>query len=717
MKSNPTLVLLVILALGAFSPLFGESPVSFNGALLKEVVAAKGRTGEAMQPGEVVLLPSGLSALALEAAEEEVSLWEFFGLRGWDFIGPVGPEGALLAARDSKPREAFLVVGLAPRHRIAPDAARLKRAAGEEEVVLVVHASGDGKGLADALAGRFPGAAVSGTVARGASGRVGVRIAGDGAGELIHWLSHRPDVYTIQRGHGARLRNATARRWVQGGSAGEGAETLWQRGLYGQGQVIAILDTGADWRNLYLAEEGVVPPPVVGDDATLPADPTRRKIIAYQILEDAGKEDAMDSQGHGTSVAGNAAASLLGGDQFSTDVEVQNGVAPAAQLVIQDGGYEDNPCAEIPGLGCPVIGMLERLRQAHSLGATIHNNSWGDQEEAEVQNIYTPVGMDMDLMTWEHPEFLIVCAGGNDGRRGDDSVGTPSTAKNVLSVGATNNPNANTMTTFSSNGWTEDMRFKPDLVAPGVTRAPRWMPDATEPHSETRHVAGTSMASPITAGAAALVRQYYTEGWHPTGTPAATDVMTTPSAALIKATLIAGTTPLTNEPAPPARRQGWGRVHLDNALYFEGDSRRTIVHDVESAFATAADDPHQFEFFSRGDAGAGDLVFVLCYTDYPGTPGVLPVLVNDLDLEVIGPDGAFHRGNSFDPETGFSRPGGSADRRNNVEVIRLPPAHGVYTIRIAPASLTMAGQGFALVAAGDIIDAAEAGPPDGWLLQ
>lgn len=707
---------ILILLVVALSPsLLGMEPVvRFNGVPLEEIALEKGAPGQ-LETGEVVLLPSGLAAIALEAAEEGVPLHDFFRARGWDFIGPVGPEAALVAARE-KEAAPLPVVALASSHRIAPDLAALK-VAGEEEVPLVLHASGDGSSLAGEIARRFPFAQVTGTVRRGASGRIGLRVPGGRAAEVLRWLSNQPSVYTIQRGHGARLHNATARRWVQGGNAGEGAESLWERGLYGQGQVIAILDTGADWRNLYLAEEGAVPPPDVGEDASLPPDPTRRKIIAYQILEGAGKEEAMDSQGHGTSVAGNAAASLLGDEEFSTNADIQNGVAPAARLVIQDGGFEENPCAEIPGLGCPVIGFLERLEQARSLGATIHNNSWGDQEEAEIQNIYTPVGMDMDLMAWNHPEFLIVSAAGNDGRRGEDTVGTPSTAKNALSVAATNNPDANTMATFSSIGWTEDSRFKPDLAAPGVTRAPRWLPDATGPHSSTRLVAGTSMASPVTAGAAALARQYYTEGWHPSGTPRAEDSITTPSSALLRATLVAGTDPMPGEPAPPSRRQGWGRVNLENALHFAGDRRLLWVRDEADAFASATDTPHEYALFSTGDPSAGDLRIVLVYTDYPGTPGVEPVLVNDLDLEVIGPDGSFHRGNSLDSTTGFSIAGGPADRRNNIEVVRLPAAHGVHTVRVAPASLPIAGQGYALVAVGGLFDLARANPPDGWLLR
>ena len=77
------------------------------------------------------------------------------------------------------------------------------------------------------------------------------------------------------------------------------------------------------------------------------------------------------------------------------------------------------------------------------------------------------------------------------------------------------------------------------------------------------------------AGFAALVRQYFTDGYYPTGAEVSTNGFT-PSAALVKATLVnsaiamtgTGTTPI------PSNCQGWGRVLLENALFFTGQPRR-----------------------------------------------------------------------------------------------------------------------------------------------
>lgn len=47
------------------------------------------------------------------------------------------------------------------------------------------------------------------------------------------------------------------------------------------------------------------------------------------------------------------------------------------------------------------------------------------------------------------------------------------------------------------------------------------------------------MATPVVAGSAALVRQYFMDGYYPSGTKTQDDAFT-PSSALIKAVMISG---------------------------------------------------------------------------------------------------------------------------------------------------------------------------------
>ena len=103
--------------------------------------------------------------------------------------------------------------------------------------------------------------------------------------------------------------------------------------------------------------------------------------------------------------------------------------------------------------------------------------------------------------------------------------------------------------TFSSVGPTFDGRTKPDVIAPGhlIISARAGSNPATcanpgyTPGSRGSRLlvgkSGTSMATPITAGNAALVRQYFTYGYYPTGAIAMGSGFT-PSAALLKAVLI-----------------------------------------------------------------------------------------------------------------------------------------------------------------------------------
>ena len=103
---------------------------------------------------------------------------------------------------------------------------------------------------------------------------------------------------------------------------------------------------------------------------------------------------------------------------------------------------------------------------------------------------------------------------------------------------------------FSSRGPMEDKRIKPDIMAPGtgiMSAASDGSLSSPNQCSSTDVVemSGTSMATPIVAGAAGIVRQYFEEGRLMNGMRDALAKRSfAPSAALVKALIIHSGTPL-----------------------------------------------------------------------------------------------------------------------------------------------------------------------------
>jgi hypothetical protein len=202
------------------------------------------------------------------------------------------------------------------------------------------------------------------------------------------------------------------------------------------------------------------------------------------------------------------------------------------------------------------------------------------------------------------------------------------------------------------------------------------------------------MATPAVAGCTMLVRDYFAQGFYPLGAADAA-YSAEVSAALIKALLVNTSTEM-GSADEPNHNEGWGRVLLEDALYFEGDSRELRAEDEEVGLATGEEAVFSYEV----DSSAQPLEIVLVWTDYPGATNANPALVNNLNLTVVSPGGTTYLGNVY--SGGQSTTGGTTDVKNVEECVRRSsPEVGIWTITVGAANVPQGGhQPFALVTTG-----------------
>ncbi len=527
-------------------------------------------------------------------------------------------------------------------------------------------------------------------------------------------LARLSDVFWIDLEPRRDLLNDTT-IWVgqSGLSAGQ-TTPIFAHGIFGEGQTVGIIDTGIDPDMCFFRDTTLgLPPTNVCNGGTV-ANQSQRKVVAVNFLWSTDCSGGIsntewDNHGHGSHVAGTVA-----GDNFANPLihDTADGMAPGAKLVIQDGGFQTDNCADLPGLGCPVVDLNPLFQQAYDQGARLHTNSWGDKENAAIQNDYSAGSQDVDEFMWNHKDFLLFFAAGNSGP-GTAEVSSPSTAKSAVSVGATQRgTNSNSLSGFSSCGPTDDGRIKPEVTVPGSSIVSASSDNnVVSNNCSTTGMSGTSMATPGAAGLTALIRQYYMDGWYPTGAANAANGFT-PSAALLRATLVNSAQNMTGSGTTviPANCQGWGRVLLDNALHFASDTRKLFVRD-DASFANGSTN-QSLNYTLTVISNTQPFKVTLAWTDFPSTPAANPHINNDIDLIVTGPGGTF-LGNVF--SGGASATGGSADRRNTLEQVLLAaPTPGAYTVTVRSFNVPNGPQPFALVATGDIsinqLPLANAGP-------
>ncbi len=509
-------------------------------------------------------------------------------------------------------------------------------------------------------------------------------------------------------------------------------------GLSGRGEIVAVADSGLD-----SGKPEAIHPDFVGRVAAIHSWPVASdwSTIVTNVGGDDGPADARS--GHGTHVAGSVCGN--GSTAVAAKEPAIRGLAAEAKLVFQAVEqtlqytdaykreyYKQNRRDPPPyGLAGLPVDLRQVFQQAYDAGARIHNNSWGGGDPGA----YDDYAEAVDRFIWEHKDFLILFAAGNDGMDGDrngvvdeGSITPPGTAKNCLTVGAaeslrsqggyqlpygrlwgsdfpvnplrSDKPSDNPvhMAAFSSRGPAKDGRIKPDLAAPGTnilsTRSQALDANVqgwgacTRPRNKYMFDGGTSMATPLTTGAAAVVRQYLRQ----------IKRRARPSAALVKATLIHAAQ---YQPDPriagSAGRisdfgQGWGHLNLASVLK-PAAPVKVAWYEQQRGLNTG----ESFRFYVTVTGASAPLAFTLVWSDFPSAAGHYPNLVNDLDLVVTAPSGAIYYGNA-------GGPGGQPDRLNNVERVMLPkPEVGRYQVRVRGTNVPHGPQESALVWSGGIV--------------
>jgi hypothetical protein len=175
-----------------------------------------------------------------------------------------------------------------------------------------------------------------------------------------------------------------------------------------------------------------------------------------------------------------------------------------------------------------------------------------------------------------------------------------------------------------------------------------------------------------------------------------------PSGQLVKAMLINGARDMTGVADFPNVREGWGRVEAGQAAYFSGDARRLAVRDLRNTDQRALH-TGEAHVWNISVSGGQDLKVTLSWADAPAQVNAAAAPVNDLNLEVVSPEGAIYLGNVFG--SGVSVTGGSADSLNNLEqVLVTSPTSGAWTVRVVGQAINDGVQGYAVVATGGVTD-------------
>ena len=267
---------------------------------------------------------------------------------------------------------------------------------------------------------------------------------------------------------------------------------------------------------------------------------------------------------------------------------------------------------------------------------------------------------------------------------------------------------------FSSAGPTDDGRIAPLLVAPAQNIESvdvNTTNTASVVHCKVASsISGTSYAAPAVSGALAITRQYFTDGYYPSGEKISENALTNVSGMLLKAVLINGARqlegfdPLDRTPleSAPSMKAGFGRVDLANSLKLKDidsnvqsptniyvmDDSGLIFTEVTASYGAC---------MLLSDDTTETLSMTLTWYDEPSLSGSDGSLINDLDITLYY---SRDMSGTFETIAPLYR-----DSLNTVEkIVWSSPKRGLYYAKISASSL-VSDQSFAFVATGSFVTA------------
>lgn len=279
---------------------------------------------------------------------------------------------------------------------------------------------------------------------------------------------------------GATLPAAADNNFRDAGLVEVGAEYAWSQGFTGKGAVVAIIDTGVNPSSQYTAGQII--------DGYCVVAPWVNEVCADGTKELTGLAAAnrvRESDEHGLGMAG-----LVAGNPSS---EAPGGIAPDAKVIMLQAHGGDVEVIK-------ALRQVLKFREKYNVVAVSMSFGRPANDGASRKDIFRPCDempslqeMKVVFRELRAKGVMPFAAAGNVASKANDLNQSPACLSEVVDVGATNRTNEiSTYVTAAE---------KIELLAPDYV--------VTETNTGFRSMSGTSVATPLVAGAYALMRQAY----------------------------------------------------------------------------------------------------------------------------------------------------------------------------------------------------------------